>query len=451
MPNEPWLDELVSNVFNDLARRLPGGDVERPRDLAVFHERLDELRTLAETTSDQLRSDNYAWLWRTMGDELGFVVDDLGRGRITPEDLSAAYEQWSELGRSYVRTITDNGDADAIFTTAPSTAELAHDSSSDHLGVDPIKAHLEQRRAEALAAGDPSRADELEHTLVMIGATTKDFAWLAAQNEQPETDLETQRSSERARLHYAIHEYAFQYDIDVPHGMLDELPAGRTPHWLRDDDDLEADTHPLNADASDTDEVNTQEAGVGGEDRRSSTGAADETWPSAAEVDDSGGDLTDEDMRGLTAELAVDPYDDVVWGGVVMSRADLDLELEECTEFGDLADAADVAVDDSTIQSETTGAPGQAPNGDAVTAEPELHDSAGTDEVSAAVETSACSVAVSRASATVETAALVVEEAAGNDRADQLATWHDDDQAAQRQVEDQASKASTTIGDGTAR
>ena len=38
---------------------------------------------------------------------------------------------------------------------------------------------------------------------------------------------------------------------------------------------------------------------------------------------------------------------------------------------------------------------------------------------------------------------------ADNDRTEQLATWHDDDQSAQRRAEDLANTTSTTAGDAT--
>jgi hypothetical protein len=53
-------------------------------ELAQFHVRTDRVRVLAETVSDPVRADTCDCLCRTVGEEAGFIADDLDRGGSPP-------------------------------------------------------------------------------------------------------------------------------------------------------------------------------------------------------------------------------------------------------------------------------------------------------------------------------------------------------------------------------
>lgn len=157
---------MVARWRKILAQRLrPAGPIaeNHAAELAEFHERLEQLRDLAEATSDPMRASNYTQLWRTMGEELGFIASDLDRGQMSTADLPDKLQEWSDLGLTYLHTKQDYSavekilapDDDEASPDARGSSNTADTASDDELDPVTYAAPL-SRGAVPLYMGDGS-------------------------------------------------------------------------------------------------------------------------------------------------------------------------------------------------------------------------------------------------------------------------------------------------------
>lgn len=100
--------------------------------IAPFQDRLDQLRTRAETARDSLTASTYDSVWREMGEELGFVIDDLERGRTSEHDLTDLFGEWNAKAYAHLR---HHPDAAAIFE--PPADRVAEDTPTGVLATEP--------------------------------------------------------------------------------------------------------------------------------------------------------------------------------------------------------------------------------------------------------------------------------------------------------------------------
>jgi hypothetical protein len=196
-------------------------------ELAEFHERLNQVRALAETTSDPMRANNYAQLWRTMGEELGSIASDLDHGQISTADLPDKLQEWSELGLAYLHTKQDHSAVEKIL--APDDGAAADQLSlpgGEHpytVGIDQerLMDHLEEQSGAAAEEARTSDAAELERLAFDVAFEAASIENAAQWNQNPIDDLAARQSADRERYVLRINRLAAAAGVDLPQHLID--------------------------------------------------------------------------------------------------------------------------------------------------------------------------------------------------------------------------------------
>ncbi|TCC35093.1 hypothetical protein [Kribbella sindirgiensis] len=259
----------------------------------------------------------------------------------------------------------DDSEVDLDADEAPEL--LGESDEQDPYGLAPVRQHLAQLRTECDDARDSVGVAGIDITLREIDTITDKYQQEDAQHgHQDAGDAQELLAERRANLNETLYGFDLNFELDL---------ASR------------ATREPAAADTTEDGDLNDA-------------------------ADDEADELTDDEMRALTAELAVDPQDDVVVAGVVMSPAEA-TEISEPWFAGDPDELGDDQASD-LAENNSAGA---------------------TDDATAAVDKSACTTAVSRATVSADTARRNVSEAtaatADNDRDAELAAWSQADRAVQ--------------------
>ncbi|GAA1531137.1 hypothetical protein [Kribbella lupini] len=220
-----WLDGLL----NRIAPLQPTGDY--PAQIQRAQDRMDTLDRLADTEPDSLRAAAYQSVWQTMGEELGFVVADLDRGRLNDEALTTAIEQWENYGRAYLAQNAIS--ADTVF---PQRQGTNYDPAGDvALARDAIRTDLRQ----AEGRGDQHRATVLRDFDAQLDKMVELYTLQAAdqraagRDETPKLDREAFRRelSEHAALFSGkVHPGP---EIALPNALFPALSSNHPGLWER--------------------------------------------------------------------------------------------------------------------------------------------------------------------------------------------------------------------------
>ncbi|GAA0948670.1 hypothetical protein GCM10009554_46510 [Kribbella koreensis] len=241
---------------------------ERGDELAPFTDQLDHLRTLAETATDSLTASYYESVWREMGEELGYVADDLAQQKITAADLPSALEEWRAKGRAHLRHHTKaaqvfRSDPDQLARTAglgslytdTCTAAGGDDawaSAEEWLehGTPPDLGHSEfiqrlARQADAMvAAGDLDTAGRLRTVADQITDHAQNEEWWAMSHAIDATDrqasIEQSRAAAQADMENLLDRYGLQLPPDLPDEQHDERADGQQASNATEESDYEA-------------------------------------------------------------------------------------------------------------------------------------------------------------------------------------------------------------------
>jgi hypothetical protein len=220
-----WLDGLI----NRIAPLQSTGDY--PAQIQRAQDRMDTLDRLADTEPDSLRAAAYRSVWRTMGEELGFIVADLDRGRLNDEALAAAVEQWESYGRAYLAQNAIS--ADSVF---PQSAAAAYDPASD---VAIARTLIRGDLREAEAKGDQHRAAVLRDFDAQLDKMVELYTLQAADHrsqdreETPDLDREVFRREMGEHAAYFSGKVHPGREIRLPYDVLPALSAYHPGLWER--------------------------------------------------------------------------------------------------------------------------------------------------------------------------------------------------------------------------
>ncbi|ADB31270.1 hypothetical protein Kfla_2191 [Kribbella flavida DSM 17836] len=151
------------------------GDPQVPADpaLAPAVDRLNALRQLADTTPDSTRASTYDAIWRTMGEELGYIAHDLDTGRVTEADLPARFAEWDAIGRAHLSH--DQAAADVVFGPTEPASDVSTAGYHPAADVTRVRGYLNGEQWAAVENGQDHRYAVIDEFHAQLDALVETY------------------------------------------------------------------------------------------------------------------------------------------------------------------------------------------------------------------------------------------------------------------------------------